>query len=152
MSVNMKQMKNKRAAMEKKQKRNLAIENAALDDPESLFGRALRARGDGWFDIVLQHEKHRAELFETRARIGGHSVARINVNDIIIVAKSGNIYEILGLISTKSAKGLIKEKRIPSTLLVERSEEDGENGGIEFDDTIEEKPEGEQAEIDIEAI
>jgi len=42
--------------------------------------------------------------------------------------------------------------RIPSTLLVERSEEDGENGGIEFDDTIEEKPDGEQAEIDIEAI
>jgi hypothetical protein len=152
MSVNMKQQKNKRAAMEKKQKRNLAIENAALDDQDTLFGRAVRARGDGWFDIILQNEKHRGELFETRARIGGHSVARINVNDIIIVAKSGNICEILGLISTKSAKGLVKERRIPSSLLVERSEADGEEGGIEFDDVIEEKPEGEEAAIDVDAI
>uniref|UniRef100_A0A6C0BCM8 Uncharacterized protein n=1 Tax=viral metagenome TaxID=1070528 RepID=A0A6C0BCM8_9ZZZZ len=152
MSVNMKQMKNKRAAMEKKQKRNLAIENAALDDPESLFGRALRARGDGWFDIVLQHEKHRGELFETRARIGGHSVARISVNDIIIVAKSGNIYEILGLVSTKSARGLIKDKRIPSSLLVERSEGDEDEGGVVFEDTVEEKPDGDEGAVDVDAI
>jgi len=148
----MKQMKNKRAAMEKKQKRNLAIENAALDDPESLFGRALRARGDGWFDIVLQHEKHRGELFETRARIGGHSVARISVNDIIIVAKSGNIYEILGLVSTKSARGLIKDKRIPSSLLVERSEGDEDEGGVVFEDTVEEKPDGDEGAVDVDAI
>ena len=148
----MKQQKNKRAAMEKKQKRNLAIENAALDDPASLFGRAERARGDGWFDIIMQHEKHRGELFETRARIGGHSVARISVNDIIIVAKSGNIYEILGLVSTKSARGLIKDKRIPSSLLVERSEGGEDEGGVVFEDTVEEKPDGEEGDIDVDAI
>jgi len=137
MSQNMKKLEANQKKQIKKDAKNSRVEAVALSDPDAIFGRAIKACGDGWFDIVVQHStKHRENLVEGRARIGGRSVARIAVNDVLIIARDENgRMEILGNVSAKNAKGLIKERRIPANLLVKTSAEDAtEEGGIEFDE------------------
>jgi len=59
--------------------------------------------------------------------------------------------EILGNVSAKNAKGLIKERRIPANLLVKTSSEAvTEEGGIEFDE--EEAPVKEDEDVNVDDI
>jgi hypothetical protein len=124
--------KSQRAA-EKKQKHNSGIEGSAIDDPDALFGRALKSLGNGWFQIAVQDPNRRESLIEAVAAIGGRSVIRIQINDIVVVAQSGKRYELMGSISRKGALHLQSQKRIPKTLLVEGCGEEVEEGVV-FDD------------------
>jgi len=153
MSQNMKKLEANQKKQIKKDAKNSRVEAVALSDPDAIFGRAIKACGDGWFDIVVQHStKHRENLVEGRARIGGRSVARIAVNDVLIIARDENgRMEILGNVAAKNAKLLIKERRIPANLLVRTSSEDvTEEGGIEFDE--DETPAKEDEEVNVDDI
>jgi translation initiation factor IF-1 len=138
----------------KKDARNKRVENDALSDPNTLFGRAEKALGNGWFSIVAQNKQHRGEVIaDVRARIGGKSVARILTNDIVIIDMCGSVYEILGSVSVKNAKELVKERRIPSNLLALGKEDLTEEGGIEFeDDADKNEAKTEDDEINIDSI
>jgi translation initiation factor IF-1 len=139
----------------KKDARNKRVENDALSDPNTLFGRAEKALGNGWFSIVAQNKQHRGEVItDVRARIGGKSVARILTNDIVIIDMCGSVYEILGSVSVKNAKELVKERRIPSNLLALGKEDLTEGGGIEFEDDADKNDEAktEDDEINIDSI
>ena len=112
---------------DRKKKRNAALEVQALDDPSVLFGRAMKSLGDGWFQVAVQHPGHRNTLIESRARVGGKSVARIQVNDMVMIVLDqpwlpsqgtdlvGRL-EIMGTMSRKNAGELFKAQRIPADL------------------------------------
>jgi len=159
MSMNMKKLEANKKKQLKKDAKNGRVENNALDDPKALFGRVIKACGNGWFDIIVQHsDKHRETLVEGRAKVRGKSVARVAVNDIIIVSIEGtpskNIIEILGLVTPKNAKNLVRDNRVPAHLLTKTSTDDpDEEGGIEFEEG-EPVPENgaPEKEIDVDAI
>ena len=138
----------------KKDARNKRVENDALNDPNTLFGRAEKALGNGWFSIIAQNKQHRGEIItDVKARIGGKSVARILTNDIIIIDMCGSVYEILGSVSVKNAKELVKERRIPSNLLALGKDDLTEEGGVEFEDDVEKNDsKTEDDEINIDSI
>jgi translation initiation factor IF-1 len=120
----------------KKEKKNERVEANALTDKDARFGRAIKALGNGMFRVIISEKDHIERLMEVTARVGGRSVARIQINDIVVVAESGSVYELLGSITRKSALLLQKEKRIHPGLLTETSGEEGEDQ-IQFDeDTI----------------
>jgi hypothetical protein len=155
MSMNMKKLEANQKKQLKKDAKNGRVENNALDDPRALFGRVIKACGNGWFDIIVQHsEKHRETLIEGRAKVRGKSVARVAVNDIIIVSIEGTPIEILGLVTNKNAKGLVKDRRVPAHLLTKTSSDDpDEEGGIEFEEGEQVAENGEpEKEIDVDAI
>ena len=138
----------------KKDARNKRVENDALNDPNTLFGRAEKALGNGWFSISAQNKQHRGEIItDVKARIGGKSVARILTNDIIIIDMCGSVYEILGSVIVKNAKELVKERRIPSNLLALGKDDLTEEGGVEFEDDVEKNDsKTEDDEINIDSI
>lgn len=138
MSMNMKKLEANQKKQLKKDAKNGRVENNALDDPKALFGRVIKACGNGWFDIIVQHsDKHRDTLIEGRAKVRGKSVARVAVNDIIIVSSESAPIEILGLVKGKNAKGLVKDRRVPAHLLTKTStDEPDEEGGIEFEEEV----------------
>ena len=152
--MSMKNIEANQRKFAKKDARNKRVENDALNDPNTLFGRAEKALGNGWFSIIAQNKQHRGEIItDVKARIGGKSVARILTNDIIIIDMCGSVYEILGSVSVKNAKELVKERRIPSNLLVLGKDDLTEEGGIEFEDDVEKNDsKTEDDEINIDSI
>ena len=152
--MSMKNIEANQRKFAKKDARNKRVENDALNDPNTLFGRAEKALGNGWFSIIAQNKQHRGEIItDVKARIGGKSVARILTNDIIIIDMCGSVYEILGSVSVKNAKELVKERRIPSNLLALGKDDLTEEGGVEFEDDVEKNDsKTEDDEINIDSI
>jgi hypothetical protein len=87
------------------------------------------------------------------ARIGGKSVCRVDLNDIVIVADSGDCYEILGKMDPHQINKLFKEDRIhPGLMNRGDPSEVVEEDRIEFDYEDPKKKEENEEEIDINAI
>jgi translation initiation factor IF-1 len=152
MSVNMKNMKNKRAADERREKKNNRVEMDAIDDEKAIFGKAIKALGDGMFRICLPHEDHENELIEVTAKAVDKNMARISVNDVVIVVRSGRVYELKGVLTHKNIKLMLKAKRIHPRL-VDSSQKEGddeEQGGFFIE--ADEKPAAQDDEVDINAI
>jgi translation initiation factor IF-1 len=86
----------------------------ALKDTEAYFGRTLKTLGNGRFRIITTDEK--GKCLETDAAIGGRSVVRIQIGDIVIVGRNESskhvTYEILGSCDKKSVKELREAKRL----------------------------------------
>jgi hypothetical protein len=152
---------------DRKKKRNAALEAQALDDPSVLFGRAMKSLGDGWFQVAVQHPGHRNTLVESRARVGGKSVARIQVNDMVMIvldqpwhASQGTDLigrlEIMGTMSRKNASELFKAQRIPADLYknIGPGGDEDDDGGVSFDDEEEgeKKPDAPDADVNIDDI
>ena len=147
MSTNMKKMEQKQKRDAKKSVRNSKVEDEAMHETDTLFGIAKKHLGNGMFLIDVQDEKHREHIYEVRAKAVLTNMARIMVNDVVIVAQSGRNFELMGTICKKNVKILIAEKRIPAALVGKVSME--EDGGLEFD--VEEKP-AETEEVNVDAI
>lgn len=147
MSVNMKNMKNKRAATERRERKNANVETEALTDPDVLFGKTSKSLGGGMFRVFIPNPKHKNEIIEVTAKAVDKNMARICVNDIVIVVQSGSTFELKGNMSTRNIKRLVTEKRIHPSL-IETGQGDGEEDGIEFE--IEEK--GADEDLDFDAI
>ena len=139
------EQKQKRDA--KKSVRNSKVEEEAMHETDTLFGIAKKHLGNGMFLIDVQDEEHREHIYEVRAKAVLTNMARIMVNDVVIVAQSGRNFELMGTICKKNVKILIADKRIPAALVGKVSME--EDGGIEFD--VEEKP-AENDEVNVDAI
>ena len=128
---------------EKKAKRNLRVVSTAVEDTDALFGRTIKAEGNGWFKIAVADPKDRKRLIEVHARVGGRSVARICTNDIVIVAQSGKVYELMGAVNAETAKKLQKDKRIHPGLISDAGMNE-EELGIIFEADDDEKVEVEE--------
>lgn len=102
-----------------------------MDDRTTLFGIAKKHLGNGMFLIDVQDEKHREHIYEVTAKAVRTNIARIMVNDVVIVAQSGRHFELEGTMSRKNIKALIAERRIPAAFIGSTTEE--EEGGIEFE-------------------
>ena len=131
MSVNMKNMKNKKAAQERKERKNAGVEAEALGDPDVLFGKAFKSVGGGMFRVYIPNPKRKSELIEVTAKAVDKNMARICVNDIVIVVQSGSNFELKGNVSTRNIKRLVLEKRLHPSL-VETGQGDADDG-IEFE-------------------
>ena len=152
MSQNMKNLEQQQKRAAKKDARNTRVESRAIDDPTTLFGRAEKALGNGWFNVIVQNEDHRMELTPGRGEVRGN-IAFIRVNDILILGKRGRTYEIFGVVNIKNAKKLVKEQRIPAHLINSAADKEDDEGGIEFDHEGEqEEPLTADADIDVDAI
>lgn len=99
----------------RKEKHNSRVSISAMDDDSALFGRAIKALGNCRFRVVVPDA--RGSLKEEEARIGGKSVIRIEINDIVIVARSGKDLEIMGRMDRKGTARLQKENRIHPALI-----------------------------------
>ena len=100
----MKNMKNKRASDERKEKKNGRVEADAISDSDVIFGKTVKTLGGGMFRIALPHAEHKHELIEVTAKAVDKNMARICLNDIVIVVLSGKIYELKGNVSAKNIK------------------------------------------------
>jgi malic enzyme len=150
MSVNMKNMKNKKAAQERKERKNMKMEMDAISDPDVLFGKTSKSLGGGMFRVFIPNPKHRNEIIEVTAKAVDKNMARICVNDIVIVVQSGTSFELKGNMSPQNIKRLVIEKRIHADL-IETGQGCGEDGiEFEFDEPL--KKVDEDDEIDINAI
>lgn len=150
MSVNMKNMKNKKAAQERKERKNANVEAEALTDPDVLFGKAFKSMGGGMFRVYLPNPKHKGELMEVTAKAVDKNMARICVNDIVIVVQSGSNFELKGNVCARNIKRLILDKRLHPSL-VETGQGD-EGDGIEFDTDEPLKKVDEDEEVDVDNI
>jgi translation initiation factor IF-1 len=148
----MKHLKNKQRADERRDKKNSRVENDAIDDLGVIFGKTVKTLGGGMFRVAVPHAEHKHELIEVTAKAVDKNMARICLNDIVIIVLSGRNYELKGNVSLKNIKILVKNNRIHPALV--ESEHKADDGGFEFD--VEERMEGatgdEEAEIDISAI
>ena len=147
----MKNLKNKQRANDRRDKKNSRVENDAIDDLGVIFGKTVKTLGGGMFRVAVPHPEHKHELIEVTAKAVDKNMARICLNDIVILVLSGRNYEVKGNVSLKNIKLLVKNNRIHPALVV--SEHKADDGGFEFD--VEEKKEtadDEEAEIDISAI
>lgn len=142
----MKHLKNKRAADERRDKKNMRVELDALSDIGVIFGKTVKTLGGGMFRIAVPHSEHKNELIEVTAKAVDKNMARICLNDIVIVVLSGKIYELKGNVSSKNIKLLAAENRIHPALVESEHKED--TGGFEFEATAP----GTNEEIDISAI
>jgi translation initiation factor IF-1 len=140
----MKKMEQKQKRDAKKSVRNSKEEDKAMDDRTTLFGFAKKHLGNGMFLIDVQDEKHREHIYEVTAKAVRTNIARIMVNDVVIVSQSGKHFELEGNMSRKNIKHLISLKRIPSSFMGSTTEED--EGGIEFE--VEEARPTEDVDID----
>ena len=150
MSVNMKSMEKQQRGAARKERKNAVVEMLALDDKDAIFGKAIKALGGGMFRVAIPHAEHKHELIEVTAKTVDKNMARICVNDLVIVVMSGKTYELKGNLSSKNAKTLAIEKRLHPALIENTNSEGG--CGIEFE--VEEKngqPSGD-GDIDINAI
>jgi len=73
----MKNMKNKKASQERKERKNAKVEAEALTDPDVLFGKAFKTMGDGMFRVYIPNPKHRSELIEDTATTVNNNMARL---------------------------------------------------------------------------
>ena len=147
----MKNLKNKQRANDRRYKKNSRVENDAIDDLGVIFGKTVKTLGGGMFRVAVPHPEHKHELIEVTAKAVDKNMARICLNDIVILVLSGRNYEVKGNVSLKNIKLLVKNNRIHPALV--ESEHKADDGGFEFD--VEEKKEtadDEEAEIDISAI
>ena len=145
--------------IEKKEKRNAKISLSALDDESSLYGKAIKALGNKRFRIIVPDA--RGALREEEARIGGKSVIRIEINDIVVVVRSGRDLEIMGRMDKKNTARLQKDNRIHPALLTagEITTEMMKNPvvkeeGFEFDyeDTRDTESSNDNEDVDIDNI
>ena len=83
------------------------------------------------FRVYIPNPKHKSELIEVTAKAVDKNMARICVNDIIIVVQSGSNFEVKGTVSARNIKRLLLEKRLHSSL-VETGQGDADDG-IEFE-------------------
>ena len=149
MSVNMKNMKNNLVRQQRKENKNAKVEAAALTDPDVLFGKVIKTMDDAMFRVYIPNPKHRGELMEVTAKAVDKNMARICVNDIVIVVESGSTFELKGNVSARNIKRLVVDKRLHPSL-VETGQGD-EADGIEFD--VEEPLKTvDEDELDVDAI
>jgi translation initiation factor IF-1 len=132
------------------------VRKIALSDDSALYGRVIKALGHRHFRIILPDASMR--LIEVTAKIPKKR-ALITESDIVVVATSGDDYEIHGAMDRKTAHTLVKEKKIHPDLLaggdwdstkkeVIKLENDA---GIEFDyEGLEVKGEIEEDESEVE--
>jgi translation initiation factor IF-1 len=152
MSVNMKNMKNKRAADERREKKNKRVEMDALDDKDVIFGKVFKALGDGMFRIYVPHQDHKNELIEVTAKAVDKNMARICVNDVVIVVTSGRVYELKGVLSNKNVKTMLKDKRIHPYLVDKSETHVDDEGGFLFEHEEKEEPNEDEEDLNINAI
>lgn len=131
-------------------KRNNEVRmKVAVTDETALFGRAIKSLGNCRFRIQTLDEQGRTT--ETEAVIGGRSVIRICVGDIVIIGRNesaGRItYEILGSCDKKITKQLRDAKRLHPSLIT-----DADVLKDEFFEAVEDAKEEELEEEDIDAI
>jgi translation initiation factor IF-1 len=145
MSVNMKSVKNNLVRQQRREDKNAKVEAAALTDPDVLFGKVIKTMGDAMFRVYIPNPKHKSELIEVTAGAPDRHMARICVNDIVIVVQSGSKFEIMGNVSARNIKSLLLEKRLHSSL-VETGQGDADDG-IEFevDEPLKKVAEGDEA-------
>jgi hypothetical protein len=145
--------------IERKSLHNKRKQGDAIEDEDSKFGRTIKALGNCRFKIMVPDYRHpdynenpNRPLVEVEARIGGKSVCRIDINDIVIVADSGDIYEIVGKMDPHQATKLFKDNRIHSGLMnrTDSQEVGASSSGIEF--VYEAEKPAASDEIDINAI
>lgn len=136
----------------RKNAHNKRVLDVALSDEDACYGRAIKALGNCRFRIVVPSldPKERRRLIECEGRIAGNAVCRVQINDIIVVAKSGITYEILGTVDSRSASKLEKENVLHPALLTSGESDEtnirDSDMGFEFDYT------SAQADVDIDAI
>ena len=118
--------------LERKSLHNKRKQGDAIDDEDSKFGRTIKALGNCRFKIMIPDYRHpdykentNRPLIEVEARI---------INDIVIVADSGDIYEIVGKMDPHQATKLFKEERIHAGLMnrTDSQEVGASSSGIEF--------------------
>lgn len=124
----------------------------ALSDETATYGRVIKALGQRQFRVVLPDASSR--LIEVRATIPKKR-SIISVDDIVVVANSGAVYEIQATMDRKTAHILSKEKRIhPELMMTGEQMMAKEEIGIEFDyegiDVVEER--GEEDDVNVEDI
>lgn len=103
----------------------------ALSDESATYGRVIKALGQRQFRVVLPDASSR--LIEVRATIPKKR-SLINIDDIVVVATSGTVYEIQASMDRKTAHILSKEKKLhPDLLLTGEQVAAKEDVGIEFD-------------------
>ena len=145
----MKNLKNKQQADERRNKKNMRVEMEALDDKDVIFGKTIKAMGGGMFRVAVPQPEHPSELIEVTAKAVDKNMARIYVNDVVIVVLSGRVYELKGNVSSGNVKLLAKNKRIHPALIESGGQDDG---GIEFEVEKTDVAEGDDGELDISAI
>jgi translation initiation factor IF-1 len=103
----------------------------ALSDDTATYGRVIKALGQRQFRVILPDASSR--LIEVRATIPKKR-SLINVDDIVVVATSGSVYEIQASMDRKTAHTLSKQKKIhPELLLTGEQAAAKDDVGIEFD-------------------
>lgn len=148
MSVNMKNMKNKKASQERKERKNANVEAEAMTDPDVLFGKAIKTMGDGMFRVYIPNPKHKGELMEVTAKAVDKNMARICVNDIVIVVQSGSNFEVKGNVSARNIKKLVLDKRLHSSL-VDAGHGDADDGiEFEIEEPLKKVEEGDDLDVD----
>lgn len=151
MSVNMKNMKNNLVRQQRKENKNAKVEAAALTDPDVLFGKVIKTMGDAMFRVYIPNPKHKSELIEVTAKAVDKNMARICVNDIVIVVQSGSKFELMGNVSARNIKTLVLDKRLHSSL-VEVGRGDGDDGiEFEIEEPLKKVEEGDD-ELNVDAI
>ena len=99
--------------------KNERVAKEVLVDDTAFFGRTIKSLGNCRFRIQTTDEDGRPT--EAEAVIGGRSVVRINIGDIVIVGRNksaGRItYEIVGSCDKKTIKKLREVTRLHSSLL-----------------------------------
>jgi translation initiation factor IF-1 len=95
----------------------IRTKDAVIDDT-ALFGRTVKSLGNKRFRIQVPDKDGRGS--EAEAVVGGKSVVRIQIGDVVIVGRNesaGKIsYEILGSCDKKTVKQLRDTKRLHESL------------------------------------
>ncbi len=103
------------------QRNNVSRTKAAMDDDETLFGRATKTLGNGRF--MIQTTDKDGHPIEASAVIAGRSVVRIQIGDVIVVGRNESskhiTYEILASCDKKAVKELRDKKRLHPCLFTE---------------------------------
>jgi translation initiation factor IF-1 len=141
--------KAKLAAKRNNEQRNKIV----IQESDALFGRTLKSLGNCRFRIQTTDTDGRG--VETDAVIGGKSVVRINIGDIVIVGRNETsarvTYEILGACDKKTVKQLRDAKRLHPSLVSNAIGEDDDLFDREDDDP-DAKKEMEDEEVNVDAI
>ena len=117
----------------------------ALSDDSATYGRVIKMLGNRQCRVIVPDASSR--LIEVRAT-WPKKRATISVDDIVVVATSGSVYEITVTMDPKTAHKLSKEKRLhPELLLTGEQMAAKDDAGIEFDyEGVPDVKEGEKEE------
>ena len=138
----------------------------AVTDDSAIYGRVIKALGQRQFRVIVPDRSKK--LVEVTAKIPKKR-ALINISDIVVVASSGNNYEIQASMDRKTLHILTKEKRLHPDLMAAETWDSNtkqvvlkDDLGIEFDyeglegkgviEEEDEESEDEKDEIDIDDI